>query len=154
MASSEAAPEDNHQARMARYLDSASSIVLESLYCLQRRLCWSCMSNLINFCVCHFNDVVQLRRQVRSWFSMGSFRSPLPLMIRTTFQLAYVLSAMKPLKLVFSTPFFAMRSLSFLHMIHCTFVSSDCMSHMAMVMTLQYAASTSRNQCLVQPAKI
>jgi hypothetical protein len=51
MASSVIAPEDNHQARMARFLDSASSIVLESLYCLQRRLCWSCMSGLINFYV-------------------------------------------------------------------------------------------------------
>jgi hypothetical protein len=39
MVSSEAALEDNHQAQMARHLDSASSIVLESLYCLQRRLC-------------------------------------------------------------------------------------------------------------------
>jgi hypothetical protein len=36
---------------------------------------------------------------------------------------------------------FLMRSLSSLHMIHWTFASSDCMSHTAMVMTLQYAAS-------------
>jgi hypothetical protein len=34
MASSEAAREDNYQARMARYLDSTSSIIMESLYCL------------------------------------------------------------------------------------------------------------------------
>jgi hypothetical protein len=59
MESSEAAPEDNHQARMARYLDSASSIVMESLYCLQRRLCWSYMSGLIYFYMCRLNDVVQ-----------------------------------------------------------------------------------------------
>jgi hypothetical protein len=39
-------------------------------------------------------------------------------------------------KLGFSTPYFLMRLLSYLHMIHWTFVSSDCMSHMAMVMTL------------------
>src|SRR5450759_747399 len=64
MASSEATLEDNHQAQMARYLDSASSIVLESLYCLQRRLCWSCMPGLICFCVCRFSDVVQWRRHV------------------------------------------------------------------------------------------
>jgi hypothetical protein len=51
MASSEEAPEDNHQARMARYLDSASCIILESLYFLQRRLCWSCMSSSIYFWV-------------------------------------------------------------------------------------------------------
>jgi hypothetical protein len=56
--------------------------------------------------------------------------------IRTAFQLACALSAMKPLKLVFSMPFFAMRLLSSLQMIHWTFVSSDCMSHTAMVMTL------------------
>jgi hypothetical protein len=126
---------------MARYLDSASSIVLESLYCLQRRLCWSCMFGLIYFCVCRFSDVVQWRRQVRSRFSMGTFGSSLPETIRTAFQLAYVLSAMKPLKLVFSTLFFAMRSFSSLHMIHWTLMSSDCMSHTAMVMTLQYTAS-------------
>jgi hypothetical protein len=78
MASSEAAAEDNHQARMVRYLDSASSMVLESLYCLQRRLCWSYKSGLICFYVCRFNDVVQWRRHVRSRFSIGTFGSPLP----------------------------------------------------------------------------
>jgi hypothetical protein len=35
MVSFEIAPEDNHQARMARYLDSTSFIVFESLYCIE-----------------------------------------------------------------------------------------------------------------------
>jgi hypothetical protein len=58
MASSKATSKDNHQAQIARYLDSTSSIILESLYCLQRRLFWSCMSGLINFYMCRFRDVV------------------------------------------------------------------------------------------------
>jgi hypothetical protein len=66
MASLEATLEDNHQAQMARYLNSASSIVLESLYCLQRRLCWSYMSSLICFYMCRFSNVVYWRRHVRS----------------------------------------------------------------------------------------
>jgi hypothetical protein len=45
------------------------------------------------------------------------------------------------LKLGFSTPFFLMSLLSFLHIIHWAFVSSDCMSYMAMVMILKYVAS-------------
>jgi hypothetical protein len=57
MASLDAAPEDNHQALMAGYLDSASSILFESLYCLQRRFCWSCMFGLICFCMCRCNNV-------------------------------------------------------------------------------------------------
>jgi hypothetical protein len=78
MESSKAALKDNHQARMARYLDSASSIVFESLYFLQRRLCWSCMFGLICFCLCRFSNVVQSRKQVRSLFYMETFESPLP----------------------------------------------------------------------------
>ena len=77
-ASLEADPNDNHQAWLLRYLDSASSIVFESSYCLQRQLYWSCMSGLIYFCVCHFNNVVWWERHVHFWFSMETFGSPLP----------------------------------------------------------------------------
>jgi hypothetical protein len=47
---------------------------------------------------------------------------------------------MKPLKFGSSMLFFLMILLSFHHIIHCTSMSSNCMSLTTMVMTLQYAA--------------
>ena len=60
------APDDNHHARMVRYLSSASASVVEFLYSLHNNLCCRCKSALMSAFVCFSSDCVRWKRQVLS----------------------------------------------------------------------------------------
>ena len=102
--SSVVAPDDSHQARIARYWVSASDCVEAFLYCLHRRRCWSWRSARMSALVCFSMDCTQWNKQVRSLFGIGIDASPLPYTMRIAFQFACALSATKHLKFGFSTP--------------------------------------------------
>ena len=91
------APADSHQALIAKYRTSASSIDEAFLYCLHSTLCCSCKSPLMLALVCFSRDCVQWKRQILSRFSIRIAGPPPPYTIRTAFQFAWALSAMNPL---------------------------------------------------------
>jgi hypothetical protein len=74
--SSVVALEDSHQARIAKYLESASACVEAFLYCFQSMRCWSWRSALMSAFVCISNDCTQWKRQVPSLFGIGIDASP------------------------------------------------------------------------------
>lgn len=128
-----------HHVWMVAYISCTSSSILHFLYWWQSLLCSFRRSSLIKCLVCISMDYTQCMKHMCFLPTMGIVGSQKPNILLIALIFVWALFAMKPLKLTFSImPTLLTSFVKEDHMRTCESTSLDCISHIAIVNTLQY----------------
>ena len=88
---------------------------------------------------------------MRSWSSIGTFRFPEPYIILIAFQLVWALFVMNPLNCDLDIPCWPIITFKCFQKMSCTWMSSNCMSQIAIVITWQFDALYTWHATIVYP---